>query len=144
MIADVWHARLGRIKTNRMKHMISLNIISRISLSPSSKCEAFVHAKQTKKSFKNVYRDSSLLEIIHSNMCDSNNQPTKGGSKYFITIIDDYSKLYYIYLFRTKYEIFSKFEIYKIEVENQLDKTIKTIKSDQGREYISNELTYFC
>ncbi|BBH07178.1 transposable element gene [Prunus dulcis] len=44
----------------------------------------------------------------------------------------------------TKDEVFNKLKIYKNEVENQLEKKIKRLRSDRGGEYTSNELGVFC
>jgi hypothetical protein len=46
-----------------------------------------------------------------------------------------------IYVLRNKVEIFSKFQQYKIEVENQIGKKITMLKSDNGGEYKSNEFS---
>ena len=50
----------------------------------------------------------------------------------------------YIYLIKTKDEVFEKFKFYKVEVENQLDKQIKILRSDRGGEYTSYSLNSFC
>ena len=36
------------------------------------------------------------------------------------------------------------FKIYKAEVENQLERKIKRVRSDRGGEYLSNEFNLFC
>ncbi|GJR44833.1 retrotransposon protein, putative, ty1-copia subclass [Tanacetum coccineum] len=43
------------------------------------------------------------------------------------------------YLLSHKHEVFKTFMVFKNEVENQLGKTIKAIRSDRGGEYISQE-----
>ena len=40
-----------------------------------------------------------------------------------------------------KYETFEMFKIFKNEVQNQLGKSIKTLRSDRGGEYLSQEFT---
>ena len=54
-------------------------------------------------------------------ICDSSDVLTRGGKRYFITFIDDFSKYCYVYLVNHKSELFDKFKVYKIEVENQLE-----------------------
>lgn len=141
---DTWHARLGHINSDCMKRMMTLNLIPKICVNPSSRCEICVQAKFTRKPFKSVNRSTSALQLVHSDVCDSNRIPTRGGNKYFVTFIDDYSKFCYVYLLKTKDEVLDKFKIYKAEVENQLGSTLKTLRSDRGGEYTSNELTQFC
>jgi len=69
---------------------------------------------------------------------------TKGGKRYFMTLIDDSTRFCYVYLLNTKDEALHYFKIYKAEVENQLEKKIKRIRSDRGGEYFSNEFDSFC
>ncbi|KAJ8510546.1 hypothetical protein OPV22_000980 [Ensete ventricosum] len=42
-----------------------------------------------------------------------------------------------------KSKTFEKFREYKNEVENQIEKSIKTLRSDRGGEYLSMEFTHF-
>ncbi|GKA57611.1 retrotransposon protein, putative, ty1-copia subclass [Tanacetum coccineum] len=60
-------------------------------------------------------------------------------ASYFITFTDDYSRYGYVYLLKHKHEVFETFKVFKNEVENQLGKTIKAIRSDRGGEYIIQE-----
>ena len=82
--------------------------------------------------------------MIHTDICEYNGILTRGGKRYFITFIDDYSRYTYIYLLRTKDEAFDKFKIYKAEVKNEKDKKIKMVQSDRGGEYFSNEFDALC
>jgi hypothetical protein len=63
----------------------------------------------------------------------------RGGFQYFITFTDDFSRYGYIYLMRHKSESFEKFKEFQNEVQNQLGKTIKYLRSDRGGEYLSLE-----
>ena len=40
--------------------------------------------------------------------------------------------------------LYTTFKIYKAEVENQLEKKIKRVRSDRGGEYFSHEFDSFC
>ena len=68
---------------------------------------------------------------------------TEGGKRYFMTLIDDATRYYYVYLLKTKDEALNYFKMYKAEVETQLEKKIKRIRSDRGGEYFSNEFNLF-
>ena len=61
---------------------------------------------------------------------------TRGGKKYYVTFIDDFSRYTKVYLLKNKDEAFDMFLKYKAEVENQLNKKIKRVRSDRGGEYI--------
>lgn len=59
-------------------------------------------------------------------------------------IFINYCTIYcYVYLLRSKDEVFDKFKEYELEVEKQLENTIKIIKSDRGGEY-DGPFNVFC
>ena len=57
------------------------------------------------------------------------------GQQYFITFVDDFSRYGYLYLIHEKSQSLDVFKSFKVEVENQLNKMIKNIRSDRGGEY---------
>ncbi|GKA37638.1 retrotransposon protein, putative, ty1-copia subclass [Tanacetum coccineum] len=59
--------------------------------------------------------------------------------KIFVTFTDDFSRYGYVYLLKHKHEVFETFKVFQKEVENQLGKTIKSLRSDRGGEYMSQE-----
>lgn len=61
-----------------------------------------------------------------------------------MTFINNFSKYCYSYLLKTKDEVFNKFKVFKTDVENQIEKKIKILRSDHGGEYTSNEFAMFC
>ena len=63
---------------------------------------------------------------------------------FYITFIDDYSRYTKVYLLRNKFEAMDAFIKYKNEVETQLSKKIKRLRSDRGGEYESNPFNTFC
>ncbi|KAG8478355.1 hypothetical protein CXB51_028118 [Gossypium anomalum] len=96
--------------------------------------------KMTKSPFTGKSeRASDLLGLIYSDVCRPINTQARGGFHYFITFTDDFSRYGYVYLMRHKSEALEKFKEFKNKVQNQLGKTIKTLRSDQGGEYLSLE-----
>ncbi|KAK7341990.1 hypothetical protein VNO80_24931 [Phaseolus coccineus] len=60
---------------------------------------------------------------------------SRNGQRYFITFIDDYSRYGYLYLIHEKFQSLDVFKSFKAEVELQLGKKIKAVKSNHGGEY---------
>ena len=79
------------------------------------------------------------MEFIHSDVCGPMSTTARGGYQYFVTFTDDLSRYEYIYLMRHKSKTFEKFKEFQNEVENQLGKTIKLLRSDRAGEYMSQE-----
>jgi hypothetical protein len=122
-----------------MSCLAGLNLIPKFDVVKSSKCHVCVEAKQSRKSHEaTVARELAPLDLIHSDIYEMNGILTKGDKRYFITFIDDCTRFCYVYLTKTKDEVLHYFKIYKAEVENQLEKKIKRLRSDRGGEYFSN------
>jgi transposase InsO family protein len=84
-------------------------------------------------------RATQLLELVHTDVCGPMATQARGGYSYFITFTDDLSRFGYVYLMKYKSEAFDKFKEYRAEVEKQTGKSIKTLRSDRGGEYLSRE-----
>nr|GFA47271.1 hypothetical protein [Tanacetum cinerariifolium] len=57
---------------------------------------------------------------------------SRQGASYFVTFTDDFSRYSYVYLLKHKHEVFETFKVFQKEIENQLGKTIKSLRSDRG------------
>ncbi|KAM1493880.1 hypothetical protein ACFX10_025604 [Malus domestica] len=142
---ELWHARLGHINYRSMHRMANLGLIPKHAIDFNKKCEICVESKFARQTFKSVLNKSSeLLDLIHSDLCDFKSTPTRGGKNYYISFIDDCSKYCYVYLVHSKDEALNMFKTYKAEVENQLNKKIKVLRSDRGGEYESSAFADFC
>ena len=142
---NIWHLRLCYINFGSMTRLAGLNLFPKFDVIKSSKCHACVEAKQPRKSHKAAAaRELAPLNLIYSDVCEMNGELTKCGKKYFLSFIDDCTKFCYVYSLKMKDEVLYYFKIYKAEVENQLERKIKHLRSDHGGEYFSNEFSEFC
>ena len=128
--SNLWHGRLGHVNYDTLRRLINLEHIPAFHIDSKHKCETCVEAKLTRSSFHTIEGNTEPLDLIHSDVCDLKSVQTRGGNKYFITFVDDNTKYYYVYLLKSKDEIIEKFVLYKNEVENQLNKKIKMLRSD--------------
>jgi hypothetical protein len=66
---------------------------------------------------------------------------TKGlkFEKYFMLLVDDYTRMIVVFFLRNKSEDFENFKVYKEMVENEMESKIKCLRSDNGREFTSKE-----
>ncbi|GJV02851.1 hypothetical protein Tco_1336420 [Tanacetum coccineum] len=58
----------------------------------TGKCKTCMLTKITKKPFQNVKRETEVLEMIHSDLCDLHATPSLRNNQYFVTFIDDASR----------------------------------------------------
>jgi hypothetical protein len=59
---------------------------------------------------------------------------TKGRKGYFISFIDNATRWCQLYFIKTKDEALDCFKIYMAEVESQLERKIKHVRSERGEE----------
>jgi hypothetical protein len=141
---NVWHGRLGHVNLGYIKKMKESGIINSLSETNMDKCEISAEAKITKIPCKSIYRETELLGLIHSDLGDLKHTMTRGGKRFYVIFVDDYSRFTKLCLLRSKDEALEMFIKYKTEVENQKNKRIKRLKIDRGGEYESNPFTEFC
>ncbi|GJW45257.1 retrotransposon protein, putative, ty1-copia subclass [Tanacetum coccineum] len=136
----LWHCPLAHISKKRMKKLQQEGLLKSTDDESFDQCVSCLSCKMTRKSFPHhPERVTDLLGIIHTDVCGPLKHVSRQGASYFITFTDDYSRYGYVYLLKHKHEVFETFKVFKNEVENQLGKTIKALRSDRGGEYISQE-----
>ncbi|GJZ21559.1 retrotransposon protein, putative, ty1-copia subclass [Tanacetum coccineum] len=136
----LWHCRLAHISKKRIEKLQQEGLLKSTDDESFDQCVSCLSGKMTRKSFPHrPERATDLLGIIHTDVCGPLRHVSRQGASYFITFTDDYSRYGYVYLLKHKHEVFETFKVFKNEVENQLGKTIKALRSDRGGEYISQE-----
>ena len=135
--AFLWHLRLGHINLNRIRRLVKNGLLSQLEDNSLPPCDSCLEGKMTKRSFtRKDLRAKTPLKLVHSDLCGPMNVKVRGGYEHFISFIDDYSRYGHVYLIQNKSDSFEKFKEYKAEVENESGKTIKTLRSDRGGEYM--------
>ncbi|CAM8940925.1 unnamed protein product [Rhodiola kirilowii] len=134
--AFLWHQRLGHISKERIMRLVKNEILPQLDFSDLNVCVDCIKGKQTKHIVKkSATRSTQLLELIHTDICGPFDIPSWNGEKYFITFIDDYSRYGYTYLLHEKSQSVNVLEVFVNEVERQLDRKVKVVRSDRGGEF---------
>lgn len=109
-------------------------------------CGGCCEVIQPRKSFKACVptRSTWKLEGLHSDVCGPLEAKSLGGNLYFVSFIDDYTRMMWLYLVKKKSEVFSVLKEIKKLIENQSGKTIKFLRTDGDGEYTSLEFRKFC
>lgn len=144
---EVWHRRLGHVHStylNKMQNTVEgISIDQKADMSKSS-CVTCCEGKQSRLPFPSSdNRSTTLLEVVHTDVCGPTECDALGGSRYFILFIHDYSRMTHIYFMKNKIEAFQCFKNYTAKVENLLNRKIKVLRSDNGCEFFSSEFENF-
>jgi Integrase core domain len=65
------------------------------------------------------------------------------GLRYFVTFVDDFSRATWIFIIKSRKKIFAKFSVFCSLVQNQFNTTVKTLRSDNAKEYFLNDFLQY-
>ena len=82
--------------------------------------------------------------MVYFDVCGPMKVETLGGSKYFVTFIDDASQKIWVYFLRTKDQVFQYFKRFHAMVERAAGKPLKCLCMDNEDEYTSHEFKNYC
>ncbi|GJT21676.1 retrovirus-related pol polyprotein from transposon TNT 1-94 [Tanacetum coccineum] len=135
-----------------MRHIQSLTSKDLVRNLPKLKfdkhfCDACKIGKQAYASHKanNVVSTTRCLELLHMDLFGPSALRSYGGNRYTLVIVDDYSRYPWTRSLKDKIEAFDHFEIFSKKIQNQLECTIVSIRTEHGREF-DNEVQFgeFC
>ena len=81
---------------------------------------------------------------MHTDLCGKMRKKGLEGELYFMLLIDDYTIMTWVCFLNKKSEAFECFKTFKEMVENETDLKIKTLRPNNGGEFISNEFWNYC
>jgi hypothetical protein len=139
----LWHARLDHSSYNVLQQINVLSLPSHCNI-PSNSCSICPLAKQHASSFQSSDSHAyELFELVHIDVWGPYKHTTVNNCKYFLTIVDDHSRATWTYLMPHKYHTVSNIKMFHSYVENHFKVRIKTIRSDNGAEFLNHSLTQF-
>ncbi|GJX79640.1 retrovirus-related pol polyprotein from transposon TNT 1-94, partial [Tanacetum coccineum] len=147
--STLWHRRLGHANMRLIQSLASKELVRNL---PKLKfdqhfCDASKIGKQAHASHKakNIVSMTRCLELLHMDLFGPSAIRSYGGNRYTLVIVDDYSRYTWTRFLKDKTEAFDQFEIFSKKIQNQLGRTIVSIRTDHGREF-NNEVQFgeFC
>lgn len=138
------HKRLGHLNMDAVKRVNKESNTEDEALEGTERCEICIRGKMSRRPFPaGATRAVELLELIHSDVVGPIEPTTKSGTRYLISFVDDFSRYAVVLPMKMKNEALEKFQEYKSMAENLHSKKIKTLRSDNGREYRNEEFDTF-
>lgn len=143
----LWHKRLCHVNFDCMVKISTTKAVRdlpKIVKPQNTVCKECQFGKQVRTSFKSIpEKSNNALDLIHTDLCGPTRTKSLQGDRYFMLIIDDYSRMCWVTFLGEKSEALGKFKLFKVMVENETGKKIKCLRSDQGGEFISMEFNTF-
>ncbi|KAG8503839.1 hypothetical protein CXB51_001965 [Gossypium anomalum] len=118
-ITKLWHMRLGHMSENGMVELSKRGLLDGQEICELNFSEHCVFRKQKRVRFtRGIHNTKGTLEYIHSDLWGSSRVPSRGGTNYMLTFIDEFSR--------------------------KTGKQIKYLRTDNGLEFYSDEFNRLC
>lgn len=143
-----WHRRFGHRHMDVIHRLKKENLVTGIDIKDCGirqVCECCIEGKLTRKTFpkESLSNTHSVLDLIHTDVCGPMQTATPGRKKYFLTLIDDYSRYTVVYFLENKSEVPAYIKEYVQYVKTKFNRKPKIIRSDNGGEFVNNSLKKF-
>nr|GEX06935.1 copia LTR rider [Tanacetum cinerariifolium] len=115
-LAHVWHKRLGHTSEAGLQVLEKQGLFGKKSLGKLDFCENCVLGKSHRVSFSvGRHTTQGVIDYVHSDLWGPSQVESLGGKRYFLSIIDDYSR-----------------------------RTVKKLRTDNGLEFCNPEFKQLC
>ena len=144
---DMWHHRFCHVGNSTIKKLAEANRVIGLNDAKMDRhtCEACCIGKATKTACATLKSRQSreVCELIHSDLCGPMPVKSIGGSRYFITFTDDFSRSVTVLCISSKEEVKSCVKSYIARIEREKDRKVKRFRTDNGLEFCNKELSEY-
>ncbi|KAJ9558209.1 hypothetical protein OSB04_012823 [Centaurea solstitialis] len=117
---SVWHKRLGHASEAKLRQVDFL-------------ADCTFELKKQNFFIKTI----ECFDLLHCDIWGCYRTPSLSGARYFLTIVDDFSRAVWVFLIKNKYEASSRLMNFCSMIKTQFGKDVKRIRSDNGGEFTS-------
>lgn len=135
---ELWHRRLGHASIGEIRHSFTLAY---------DECKrrlvnynVFLLAKHTRLPFNDsTNKVEEIFQLLHIDVWGPYTMQTLDGNKMFLTIIDDHSRMTWVYLLKLKSDVIIVLRNFLKLIQTQFNRNVKIIRTDNGTEFVNAE-----
>ncbi|KAJ9557693.1 hypothetical protein OSB04_012307, partial [Centaurea solstitialis] len=99
----LWHVCLGHVSASRLQFLASTGALGQLKSCDISDCSGCKLAKFSALPFnKSMSCSSAPFDLVHSDVWGPSPVSSKGGSKYYVSFIDDYTRYTWVFLMKRR------------------------------------------
>ena len=133
--SNLWHMRLGHPSPFRLK-LVSHLLPSKNVLFDNN-CTVCPMAKQTRFTFpSSSVLTHALFELLHCDIWGPHKVPTHSGARFFLTIVDDFTRCTWVFFMQHKSETQNLLQSFITFTRTQYHTSVKTVRVDNGTEFL--------
>ncbi|GJU61828.1 zinc finger, CCHC-type containing protein [Tanacetum coccineum] len=144
----LWHTRMGHVNYAALKLMSDKEMVQGLQkiTNQNGLCEGCLEGKQARKTFPthSNFMSTRRLELAHGDLYGPITPPTPAGSRYFLLLVDDYTRVMWVYFLKTKDQALNMFKKFRVEVEAEIGDRVTLFQTDRGGEFLSKEFSSYC
>ncbi|KAJ0017847.1 hypothetical protein Pint_11186 [Pistacia integerrima] len=136
VLVPQWHARLGHPALRTVKEILSKHHLAVTKNKSFPVCHACQLGKSHKLPFHLSHSVSSTpFELIFMDVWGPSPTESVHGNKYYLSIIDDFSKFIWLFPLDAKSKVAQTFINFQLQIERYFDCKIKSVQTDFGGEF---------
>ncbi|GFW89229.1 retrovirus-related Pol polyprotein from transposon TNT 1-94 [Trichonephila clavipes] len=145
---EIWHQRFCHVNNDylvKTSKNDSVKCLPRLTDNGKTHCIPCKLAKSKRVSFKKTgaVKVKRPLELLHMDLCGPMPTESQGGNKYFLSIIDDYSRKVTVFPIRNKSDVFHTFIRFQKRAERFLSRKVIAVRTDGGLEFCNKDMDNF-
>lgn len=138
----LWHKRLGHLSVDKQQKIAHL--LSCSNKQNNFTCEVCPISKQTRLPFPHSQsRATEPFCLVHCDLWGPYSVPSRNGARFFLTIVDDYSRFVWIYMLQFKSQTFHFFSHFISYIAKTFKCSVARIRTDNGSEFCNKIFTEF-
>lgn len=119
--SSLWHARHGHVNFQAIQFMCSNKMALGLPplIHPKKVCNGCLLSKKTRQPFptQSNFAAKEALQLIHGDLCGPIAPPTPSGNRFFFLLVDDHTRMMWVFALKSKDEAFGAFKRFKTMVE---------------------------
>lgn len=143
---EILHRRFNHLNAQTLEYMSRQNSVKGIeNLTGNLDCLICKTAKLNRASLRPLSESNSkhILDRVYMDVWGPSPVKSLGGNRYFLSIIDDYTRKVVVYILKQKSEVFDCFKKYLAMVERDRNIKLKCVRTDNGMEFCHKEFESF-
>jgi transposase InsO family protein len=146
--AWIWHARFGHVNFTALRKMAREELVRGLPLLDQVEqlCDACLAGKQKRSPFpqKAQGRSTAVLQLLHGDLCGPISPSTPSGNRYFLLLVDDFSRYMWIALLPSKDAAAEAIKRIQAAAERKTGKKVLALRTDRGGEFTAADFTTYC
>lgn len=109
-------------------------------------CEACLAGKHRRTPFPQQAQQRSLepLQLLHGDLCGPISPPTPSGNRYFLLLVDVYSRFMWLSLLPSKDGAAAAIKRIQAAAERKSGKKLRALRTDRGGEFLVHHFADYC